>query len=112
MDLKYLVEPLSSGGLVQRIANSKATEKPCAMMISGCRDTSTSADTYDATYGATGAMTAAFLRAVLQNRHRPVCRIIQQMRSELRRGGYWQIPQLSCSRRLTGASRIYGVGTM
>jgi len=96
----------------QRLVNPRSSTRPRAMMISGCRDNQYSYDVSDETYGASGAMSAAFLRAMNANRRAPVVDIVRRMRAELQARGYPQTPQLSSSRRLAAQSKIFGMGDL
>lgn len=74
------------------------------IMISGCRDDQTSADTV---YNnkAQGAMTGALIH-VLEKRDYSVCcfDLLKQMRKYLKHNNYKQIPQISSSNKLTHIS--------
>lgn len=104
LDLRFKIDPRSR----RRVVNRKAPKTGNAMLLSGCKDNSYSYDTYDSTYGASGAMTAAFLNAVNRSPNAPIIRILGLMRKELRRKGYPQIPQLSSTKLLTSRQPIYG----
>ena len=112
LDLRFGLEPVADRRFRRRLANRKASQRPRALMISGCRDHRYSYDTWDRTYGACGAMTAAFLRQAIRRRKAPLARIVRGMRAELRARGYPQIPQVSASRPLRGHERIPGIGTL
>jgi hypothetical protein len=77
-------------------------------MISGCEDSQTSADVSnvssfslpDPAGRAGGACTSSLLRILYQDEHVPddtlsFTQVLELMRSDLRRGGYTQIPQLT-----------------
>lgn len=112
LDLRFHCNPINNNRIRSKVANRKASRRPRAMMISGCRDHRYSYDAWDSEYGPTGAMSVAFLRALRQNRKATVASIVRRMRADLRRRGYPQIPQLSCSRKLRGRERIFGIGTI
>jgi hypothetical protein len=107
LDLRWYLEKTG-----RRSANKKASSKPNAMMISGCRDHRYSYDVYDAKYGASGAMTSAFLRAVNRNRYQPAIGVVAEMRKELSNKGYPQRPMLSVSRTAGPSARLFGVGEL
>lgn len=105
LDLRYDIEKRKV-----RVSNRRGSGKPTAMMISGCRDHRYSYDAWDKKYGASGAMTTAFLRVMARRRRARATFIVAQMRKDLRRRGYPQIPQLTASRKQAKAHRLYGFG--
>ena len=111
LDLRFDVEPRGRR-LKTRLINKRASSRARAIMISGCRDSKYSYDAYDKQYGASGAMTVAFLRSMIQNRRSPLVTILKRMRYMLRKRGYPQIPQLSSTRKLGVRSKIPGMGTL
>lgn len=64
------------------------------LMLSGCRDGETSADTYIQSVGSTGAMSFAFLKVLSENPRQTYASLLQNCRTVLR-GKYSQVPQLS-----------------
>lgn len=91
MDLPYTFD----GAHWQSAKKVQSKPNANAVMISGCRDDQVSYDVWDATYGASGAMTTAFMRAFLKNPKAPAWAILSKMRDELKAKGYPQLPQLS-----------------
>jgi len=90
---------------------NRAALTASSMMISGARDDQVAADVWDKQYGASGAMTTAFLRAASRGRTAPAWTIVQRMRTELKAKHYPQVPQLSCTRKLpVTRTPLYGIG--
>lgn len=95
----------SLSGLFKRVTggNSGAYEKtkrtktaPCdAIMLSGCKDSQTSADAFE-NGKATGAMSHAFIQVMSQNPNQSYLTLLAHMR-EVLEGKYEQKPQLSAS---------------
>jgi hypothetical protein len=96
VDLKYNYVENSSSPVI----NSTSTNpKGQVIMISGCRDDQTSADTYVQLNGVgtySGAMTFSFLKTIQEFGTKVRMKtLIDNMRSMLQQNGYSQIPQLS-----------------
>ena len=107
LDLRYKYE---GNPPVLKMVNSGSSEFSTAMMISGCKDSQYSYDVWDAQYGATGAMTSAWLRQMKEGRKRPALDILRGMQEELKNKGYPQTPQLSLSKKVAAEIPIYAVG--
>ena len=107
LDLRYKYE---GNPPVLKMVNSGSSEISTAMMISGCKDSQYSYDVWDAQYGATGAMTSAWLRQMKADRKRPALDILKGMQEELSGKGYPQTPQLSSSKKVAADISIYAVG--
>jgi hypothetical protein len=105
LDLRYDIEKPRV-----RVSNRRGSRKPTAMMVSGCRDHRYSYDTWDEQYGASGAMTTAFLRVMARYRRARAVNIVAHMRQDLQERGYPQIPQLTASRKKAKRHRLYGLG--
>jgi hypothetical protein len=117
-DLRFMYDPIGSGPRLRSKSGSRTGSLAASViMISGCEDHTYSYDAWDAEFQASGAMTAAFIRAtrgtvrksngrVVQRRVRPIGEIVAEMRSALRRDGYPQVPQISSSVRLTASSLL------
>lgn len=86
-----------SGNAAAANEKTKQTKTaPCdAIMISGCKDSQTSADAFE-NGKATGAMSHAFISVMSQNPNQSYISLLGQMRIELQ-GKYEQKPQLSAS---------------
>lgn len=92
-------------GLLKRVSknNPNAAEKtkrtrtaPCdAILISGCKDSQTSADAFEAGQ-ATGAMSYAFIMVMSRNPNQSYLSLLNEMRMAMQ-GRYTQKPQLSAS---------------
>jgi hypothetical protein len=67
--------------------------------ISGCKYNQTSADTYDASGKARGALTWYFLDELKKDRNRPLQTVIKVVRENLLRDGYTQEPQAEGARK-------------
>lgn len=83
--------------------NSKCAVKCKCIMLSGCRDNQTSADAPIGAFGAyEGAMTNAWLK-VLDDTHLNVScyDLLQRMRAHLKNNKFTQVPQITCSEKLT-----------
>ncbi|KAG0296834.1 Ca(2+)-dependent cysteine protease [Dissophora globulifera] len=92
------------GGIGKRVTNPKnrddilrrkSSPADC-IMLSGCKDTQTSADTQEQGFGMTGAMTFSFITALSANRHQSYLQLLNSIRDILRTK-YAQKPQLSSS---------------
>lgn len=97
MDLKYEMAPQ---GTMKDVRPNLSEVNASLVLLSGCQDHKVSYDIYDRQFGASGAMTASLLKLLQRNRNLPASKIIKQLRSELIRKGYPQIPQISSTRRL------------
>jgi metacaspase-1 len=110
LDLRYSIEPNTLGTRVtRRIINRHCPQLPRAVLISGCQDHNYSYDVWDKEHGPTGAMSVAFMRNFLRDPAQPMARLVANMRRDLKRAGYPQIPQLSSTRPLTGVERVPGL---
>jgi hypothetical protein len=108
MDLRYTIK--TQARLAQTLTNKRCKERPNVIMISGCMDNSVSYDIYDNEYGASGAMTVAFLRSAIRNRHAPALTVVLQMQRELKTKRYNQVPQLTMAGKITINTLIPGIG--
>jgi len=98
MDLRFQYSPLTT------VSTSKETVGQ-AILISGCKDSQTSADTFeDGQYQ--GAMTWAFLKATKPQKTLSWNDLIQSMRTSLAASNYTQVPQLSSGLALNLAAPI------
>ena len=87
MDLRFQYSPVTT-------VNSSSETVGQAILISGCKDSQTSADTFeDGQYQ--GAMTWAFLKATKPKKTLSWIDLIQSMRTILAASKYTQVPQLS-----------------
>lgn len=92
LDLKYRYY----GTRTRVIENNKSTVPANTIMISGCRDSQTSADAFISGKWS-GAMTASLLTSLENNRYNISCfALLESMKQYLARNGYEQVPQL-CS---------------
>jgi hypothetical protein len=108
LDLRYTIK--SQARLAQTLTNKRCKERPNVIMISGCMDNSVSYDTYDTEYGASGAMTVAFLRCAIRNRHASALTVVLQMQRELKMKRYKQVPKLTMAGKITLNTLIPGIG--
>lgn len=110
MDLRYMYDRRKGW---QQARRPQSDPKAMAMMISGSRDDQVSYDVYDATYGPSGAMTTAFLRATLASPRAPIWHIVLKMRAELERRRYPQRPQLTSTGKFkVGREPIFALGEL
>jgi hypothetical protein len=98
LDLSYKVTMDAGGSITCKGRGSGSDRRPGAevIMISGCKDTQTSADIGSGSLGvqkAAGAMTTAFRHSIKANTS---CEdLLTNMRSYLKRNGFDQVPQMS-----------------
>ena len=102
LDLRYTYESATS----MKDAGVRASMSPRVIMISGCRDTQTSADAWDAQlqqYG--GALTDALLDVIHDDAttRTDVFALLAALRKRLRATGFTQVPVLSSSFKLASA---------
>ncbi|KAF9573684.1 Ca(2+)-dependent cysteine protease [Mortierella alpina] len=74
---------------------TKSSPADC-IMLSGCKDTQTSADAHEQGFGMTGAMTFSFITALTANPQQSYLQLLNSIRDVLR-SKYEQKPQLSSS---------------
>lgn len=86
----------------RQICEEINTSKALVMMIAGCRDDQTSADT-NFSGEATGAMSYAFRTVLGENPDQTWATLIREMRNVLHKGDkkFEQMPQLSMGRPVT-----------
>ncbi|KAI1317391.1 Ca(2+)-dependent cysteine protease [Mortierella claussenii] len=75
--------------------DTKSSPADC-IMLSGCKDTQTSADAHEQGFGMTGAMTFSFISALTANPQQSYLELLNSIRDILR-AKYEQKPQLSSS---------------
>ena len=102
LDLKYQYKGDDCNG----VENAASRVRGNVVMISGCMDTQTSADT--TMYGKwAGAMTNSFVDSIDKLHYNTSCYdLLQQMRKFLKSKGYPQYPQLCCSTKLTDDTKF------
>ena len=101
-DLRYVYNAPAYGTLTFSQNEKYPATNGSVIMLSGCKDTQTAADTIDAKRVPTGALTNALLD--VWNRYGMNIKfkyMLWDIRTVLRNGGYDQIPQLSCSSNIT-----------
>ncbi|KAI8806407.1 caspase domain-containing protein [Cladochytrium replicatum] len=86
----------------QMLAKGSAAD---VVMLSGCKDSQTSADTYQQGFGATGAMSYAIVKALSMYPNESYAQMLTLIRDILRQE-YSQTPQLSTSRYLNLNERV------
>lgn len=90
------------------LANKQASEVPNAMMVSGASDDQVAYDTWDATYGRCGAMTASFLRTAEDvGMSAPAQSFVETMQTDLADRGYPQVPKLSTSKPIAPSDTLF-----
>ena len=86
------------------VENLNSTVTSNIFMISGCRDSQTSADAFMNGNWA-GAMTTAFLDTMQKYNYNVTCfHLLNSMRKFLEQKGYEQVPQICCSNKLCNTS--------
>ena len=89
------------------IENENCKINSNCVMISGCRDDQVSMDAYDINNSKeySGAMTSSLLHVLTQFEHTITCwRLLKEMRRFLKNRQFSQVPQISCSKKLTCAT--------
>jgi len=101
-DQRYVYNAPSYGTLTFSQNEKYPATNGSVIMLSGCKDTQTAADTIDAKRVPTGAMTNALLEVWGKyGMNIKFKYLLWDVRSVLRTNGYEQIPQLSCSNNIT-----------
>ena len=100
LDLKYTFSDNTNVSINPKVSETNSQ----VIMISGCKDTQTSADTYvnlNGTNMASGAMTFSFLKTIHDlGTNIPLKTVFSSMRSLLKDNGYEQVPQLSSGKAI------------
>merc|ERR1719199_1636119 len=101
MDLPFVVK-LGEDGRSVHISKKprkyiKGSSRADVVMISGCKDSQTSADAHIGSQYS-GAMTKALQQALAKKPKASFHGILQFMRNFLKEGGYSQVPQMSSER--------------
>ncbi len=98
MDLRYMFQAPKVGTIVMQQNNKYKKPAGSTLFLSGCRDNQTSADTVNSQNIPSGALTNALISVwntygqSIKFKH-----LLWDVRQELQKGGYTQIPQLSSS---------------
>ena len=102
LDLKYRY----TSGLKEVVENTRDYVKSNVIMISGCMDSQTSADVFDRERNqGIGAMTGSFLTVMADCEYDITCyKLLKKMREDLKTKGFTQIPQLTCTKKLSNTS--------
>ncbi len=101
LDLKYRY----IAGERSVIEHYRQTSKAAAIILSGCKDPQTSADAFFKDEGWSGAMTRHLIEVLREAKYNITCyNILRKLRAKLREGKFAQIPQLTCSRPVSGAT--------
>jgi hypothetical protein len=95
LDLRYTLKGADAGVCLSEDKRQPKTRGQI-LMLSGCTDQQTAADTVDASGTPSGALTNALLAAM--DRGVKLTRLLADVRDVLRKGGYAQTPQMSCGR--------------
>lgn len=106
-DLKYLYKPERQVQIVNKLPPCDAK----VIMISGCQDVQTSADAYNVNklHKYSGAMTSCLLKVLNNGKQLSDINIfvlLDDLRSELKRNRFPQIPQLTSSTLLVSTSTL------
>ncbi|RKP24669.1 peptidase C14, caspase domain-containing protein [Syncephalis pseudoplumigaleata] len=91
------LQSMQSGGQATKITQETRASMGDVIMFSGCMDSQTSADTSVQGYGATGAMSYAFITTMRGNPQQTYTMLLGNLR-EILRGKYSQKPQMSTGR--------------
>ena len=101
LDLKYRYV----AGNRNVVQNRRQKSKASVLILSGCKDPQTSADAFFKGEGWSGAMTKFLLEVLQEADYNLTCyTLLRKLRAKLRVHRYTQIPQLTCSARVTGAT--------
>jgi hypothetical protein len=87
----------TNSGQASQITEQQKSSVADVIMFSGCKDNQTSADTFVGGFGATGAMSFAFMKTLNENPNQSYLQLMQNIRTILMQK-YSQIPQLSSGR--------------
>ena len=101
MDLCYNLYEQYSGKNLRMIRDSRSGSETRgrSVMLSGCRDSETSADAY-LQGGFQGALTHAFLEAIEDKKSRTFAEMIRNVKKILKEGKFSQRPNLSSGKNL------------
>ena len=101
-DMRYVYNAPSYGTLTFTQNDKYPSTNGSVIMLSGCKDTQTAADTVDAKNVPSGALTNALLDVWGKyGMNIKFKYLLWDIRSVLQTGGYDQVPQLSCSSNIT-----------
>jgi hypothetical protein len=102
LDLRYIFSAPEYGKIIVNQDDSYPKTKGSVIFLSGCQDTQTSADTVDSKNMPSGALTNALLEAWDKyGIHIKFKHLLWDVRTSLKKNGYDQIPQLSCSNSIS-----------
>ncbi|KAI8050301.1 peptidase C14, caspase domain-containing protein [Syncephalis plumigaleata] len=93
------LQGMQNGGQASKITQETRASMGDVIMFSGCMDSQTSADTSVQGYGATGAMSYAFITTMRQNPQQTYTMLLGNLRGILH-GKYSQKPQMSTGRHM------------
>lgn len=92
------------------LENRRSNVRANVILVSGCKDNQTSADVKYSDEWA-GAMTRHLLATLKESNYNITCyNLLRKLRDKLRRGRLRQIPQITCSRRLSGVTAFSAKG--
>lgn len=98
LDLRYMISAPEYGKILISQDNKYPATNGSVIFLSGCNDTQTAADTVDSKNIPTGALTNALLEVWNQyGMNIKFKYLLWDIRAVLKKNGYSQIPQLSCS---------------
>ena len=106
LDLPYNYNPKKSLWNEDRNPSHSAGD---VIQISGCEDNQLSADAHGKDGKAGGAMTKAFVKAMVLNPNATYEKILQAMHEILKAESFKQTPQLTASQRFNAAERIFSL---
>ncbi|KAJ1971796.1 Ca(2+)-dependent cysteine protease, partial [Dimargaris verticillata] len=94
------LKTMVSGTKIQKRQKDLKSTVGDVIMFSGCKDSQTSADTFNYVVGNTGAMSHAFVTVLRSNPRQTYTQLLHSTREYLRRNKYKQVPQLSTGRHM------------
>lgn len=100
--MRYIFSAPEYGKIIVSQDDSYPKTKGSVIFLSGCQDTQTAADTVDTKNMPSGALTNALLEAWDKyGMHIKFKYLLWDVRTSLKKNGYDQIPQLSCSNSIS-----------
>ncbi|KAJ1976182.1 Ca(2+)-dependent cysteine protease, partial [Dimargaris xerosporica] len=94
------LKTMVSGSKIQKRQKDLKGTMGDVIMFSGCKDSQTSADTFNYVVGNTGAMSHAFVTVLRSNPRQSYTQLLHSTREYLRQNKYKQVPQLSTGRHM------------
>jgi len=113
-DLQYTIQYVNGSFVRQTLSNKAIASNPNIILMSGCKENQTSADTYDAQKAqATGAFTAILIESLRNGQHNmDLLRLYNDVCYSLFRYGFTQVPTLSSSGYMPQYTFVRGGGNV